>query len=152
MVSVMTEARLIRSNERVIETMIGLAGCSKLQRILIAGAQSVELMFELRRCGYVYAAGTANCGHPAGQYEVALVDWRQRTFRTLEKTLDWLMDFLSPTVVLVVWVDSQKPAANQELRSALESRGFVVEAVTVREDGTAFSARRYLQKPLSKAA
>jgi hypothetical protein len=152
MVVVMTDSRLIRGNERVIEPMIGLAGCAKQQRILVAGARSVELMFELRRCGYVYAAGTANCGHPAGQYDVALVDWRQRTFRTLEKTLDWLMDFLGPTAVLVVWVDAQKSAANEEPRSALESRGFVVEAVTVREDGTAVSARRYLQKPLSKAA
>ena len=148
----MTKSRLIRGNTLVIESMIGLAGCSKLQRILIASAQSVELMLELRRCGYVYAAGTANCGHPAGQYDVALVDWRQRTFRTLKKTLDWLTDFLSPTAVLAVWVDPQKPAANQEIRSALERRGFVVEAETVREDGTAFSARRYLQKPLSKAA
>ena len=148
----MTKSRLIRANERVIESMIGLAGCSTLQRILIAGAQSVELMLELRRCGYVYAAATANCERPAGQYDVALVDWRQRTFRTLERTLDWLMDFLGPTAVLVVWVDSQKPAACQELRTALESRGFVVEAVTVREDGIAFSARRYLQKPLSNAA
>jgi len=152
MASVMTQSRLIRANERVIETMIGLAGCSKQKPILIAGARSVELMLELRRCGYIHTAGTANCGRPAGQYDVALVDWRQRTFRTLEKTLDWLMNFLSPTAVLVVWVDSQKPAANQELRGALESRGFVVEAIQAREDGVAFSARRYLQKPLSKAA
>ena len=152
MVSAMTESRLIRGNERVIESMIGLAGCSRLQRILIAGARSVELMFELRRSGYVNAAGTANCGRPASQYDVALVDWRQRTFRTLQTTLDWLVDFLSPTAVLVVWVDPQKPTANEEVRSALERRGFVVEGITVREDGTAFSARRYQEKPLSNAA
>ena len=85
-------------------------------------------MFELHRYGYVRAAGTANCGHPAGQYDVALVDWRQRTFKALEKTLDWLMGFRSPAGVLVVWVDPQKPAANQDLCSALERRGFVVEA------------------------
>ena len=48
--------------------------------------------------------------------------------------------------------NSQKPAANQELRYALERRGFVVDAVTVREDGTAISARRYQQEPFSKAA
>jgi hypothetical protein len=152
MVSVMTQSRLIRANERIIESMIALAGCSKLQRIIVAGSRSVELMFELHRCGYVRASGTANCGHAAGQYDVALVDWRQRTFTTLERTLDWLVDFLSPTGVLVVWVDSQKPAANQDLRSTLERRGFVVEAVTVREDGSAFSARRYQRNPISEAA
>ena len=109
-------------------------------------------MFELHRCGYVRASGTANCGQPAGQYDVALVDWRQRTIKALDRTLDWLMDFLSPAGALVVWVDSQKPAANQELRSALERRGFVVEAVSVREDGSAISARRYQRSPISKAA
>jgi hypothetical protein len=40
-------------------------------------------MLELQRRGYVRAAATANCGHPAGQYDVALVDWRRRTFKTL---------------------------------------------------------------------
>lgn len=152
MVSVMTESRLVRGNERIIDWMIGLSGCSKLHRILVAGARSVELMFELRRYGYIHAAGAANCGRPAGQYDVALVDWRQRTLRTLERTLDWLVDFLCPKAVLVLWVDAQKPAVIQELRSTLERRGFVVEAVTVREDGATFSARRYQQNPLSKAA
>lgn len=109
-------------------------------------------MFVLHRSGYVRASGAVNCGHPAGQYDVAFVDWRQRTFRTLEKTLDWLVGFLSPTGVLVVWVDSQKPAANQDLCSALERRGFVVESVTAHADGSAFSARRYQRNPISKAA
>src|SRR5262249_2607712 len=125
-VSVMTQSRLVRGNERVIESMIALAACSKLQRIIVAGSKSVELMFKLHRHGYVRASGTANCGHPAGQYDVALVDWRQRTLNALDKTLDWLMDFLRPAGVLVVWVDSQKPAANLDVRAALESRGFVV--------------------------
>jgi hypothetical protein len=152
MVSVMTQSRLVRGNERIIQSMIALAGCSRLQRIVVAGSRSVELMFELHRYGYVRASATANCGHPAGQYDVALADWRQRTFKALDRTLDWLMDFLSPAGVLVVWVDSQKPAANQDLRSTLERRGFVVDAVTVHEDGSAISARRYQRNPISKVA
>lgn len=109
-------------------------------------------MFELHRYGYARAAATANCGQPAGQYDVALVDWRRRTFKALERTLDWLVDFLCPTGVLVVWVDPQKTAANQVLRSALERRGFVVEAETARADGYAISARRCQINPMSKAA
>jgi len=109
-------------------------------------------MLELHRSGYLHARASANCGHPAGQYDVALVDWRQRTFKALERTLDWLVGFLDPAGVLVVWVDPQKPAARQDLRLALERRGFVVEAGTDRDDGSAVSARRYQMKPLSKAA
>jgi len=149
---VMTQSNPIRGVERIIEPMIALARCAKLQRIIVAGSRSVELMLELHRCGYVRAAAAANCGHPERQYGVALVDWRQRTFKALERTLDWLVDFLDPAGVLVVWVDPQKPAANQDLRAALERRGFVVEAMTVREDGSVISARRYQASPMSKAA
>jgi len=132
--------------------MIALAGFSTSQRIVVAGARSVELMLALHRSGYVRTSAAANCGHPARQYDVALVDWRQRTFIALERTLDWLGDFLAPAGVLVIWVDPQKPAAYQHLHSALERRGFVVEAATVRDDGSAISARRYQTSPMSKAA
>ena len=38
--------------------------------------------------------------------------------------MDWLMNFLSPRAVLVVWVDAQKPAANDSLRASVTKRGF----------------------------
>jgi len=136
--------------DRILEPMIALARCSNLHRIVVAGANSVELMFDLHRRGYARAAGTAYCGRPAGQYDVALVDWRRRTLKELETTLDWLVDYVCAVGVLVVWVDPQKPATIQTLRSALERRGFVVEAATVREDGCAVSARR--RDPIAKVA
>ena len=109
-------------------------------------------MLELHRRGYARAAATANCGHPAGQYDAVLVDWRRRTFKTLEVALDRLVKFLSPAGVLVVWVDPQKAAANETLRLSLERRGFVIEAGTVHECGCAVSARRREVNPLRKAA
>lgn len=148
----MTPSKTIRKGDRIIDPMIDLARCSKLQRIIVAGSRSIDLMFDLHRRGYARASATANCGHPAGQYDVALVDWRQRTFKALETTLDWLVEFLGPAAVVVVWVDARKPAVQQDLHSALERRGFVVEAGTVREDGSAVSARRYQANPISKAA
>jgi hypothetical protein len=152
MVTVMTRSRRTLAGERIIQPMIDLAGCSKLQPIMVVGAKSVEIMLELSRRGYVRVASAANCGHRDGQFDVALVDWRQRTFRALETTLDWLADFLSPAGVLVIWLDSHKPAAAQDVRSALERRGFVVEAGTMREDGCAVSAHRSQMHPISKAA
>ena len=132
--------------------MIALACCSKQHRIVVAGSKSVEVMLELHRRGYVHAAATANCGRPAGQYDVALVDWRRRTFKILEIALDWLVEFLSPAVVLVVWFDPQKSTANQTLRLSLERRGFVIEGGTVNECGCAVSARRREMNPVRKAA
>src|SRR5450631_3951346 len=133
----MTTSHATSAGDRIIEPMIALAGCSKQQRIVVAGSKGVELMLELQRRGYVRTAATANCGHPADRYDVALVDWRRRTFKSLEVALDWLVDFLSPAGVLVVWVDSQKATANDALRLLLERRGFVIEAGTVHECGCA---------------
>jgi hypothetical protein len=69
----MTLSRVPSAGDRIIEPMIALAGCSKQHRIVVAGSKGVELMLELHRRGYARAAATANCGHPAGQYDVALV-------------------------------------------------------------------------------
>jgi hypothetical protein len=142
----------VATGDRIIEPMIALADCSTQQRIIVAGSKSMELMLELHRRGYLRAAATGNCGRSAGQYDVALVDWRRRTLRELETTLDWLMNFLSDRAVLVVWVDAQKPAANQTLRVSLEKRGFVIGQDLVHECGCALSARRSQAHPLQKAA
>ena len=148
----MTVAHLPNGGDRVVEPMIELARCTPLHRIIVAGVKSIELVFELQRRGFMRTAATANCGRPSRQYDVALVDWRRRTFRDLEKTLAWLRDFLAPTGILVVWVDPQKSAVIEGLRTALMRRGFVVESGTVHEDGYAVSARRSETRPISNAA
>jgi hypothetical protein len=142
----------VATGDRIIDPMIALAGCSTQHRIVVAGSKSMELMLELHRRGFLRAAATGNCGRPAGQYDVALVDWRRRTLNALEPTLNWLVNFLSRSGVLVVWVDAQKPAANQSLREAIEKRGFIVEQGTVHECGCALAARRQQTYPLQKAA
>jgi hypothetical protein len=110
---------LVATSDRIIDPMIALAGGSTQHRIVVAGSKSVELMLELHRRGYHRAVATGNWGRPAGQYDVAPVDWRRRTVHALETTMDWLVNFLSPSCVLVVWVDAQKPAANQPMPSRL---------------------------------
>jgi hypothetical protein len=148
----MTRSHLAPTCDRIIEPMIALARCSNPQRILVAGSKSVELASELNRRGFVRVASTANCGLRAEQYDVALVDWRRRPLRTLESTLDWLVDFLTPEGLLVIWIDPQKPAVRQGLCSRLERRGFVIEDSAVHEHGSAVSARRREVRPIRKAA
>jgi acetolactate synthase regulatory subunit len=148
----MVHSDLIPADAGIIQPMIELARSSKPQRIIIAGSKGGELRSELHRRGFVRVATTASCGLPAGQYDVALVDWRQRSVKALETTLDWLMDFLSPAGVLVVWIDPQEPADNRKLRAAIEKHGLVVEACTVREHGSAIAAQRREMKPLAKVA
>jgi hypothetical protein len=142
----------IATGDRIVDPMIALAGCSTRQRIVVVGSKSMELMLELHRRGYSLAAAAGNCGRPTGQYDVAFVDWRRRTLRSLEPTMDWLMNFLTPRAVLVVWVDAQKPAANESLRASVAKRGFVIVRGAVHECGSALVARRSQDYPVQKAA
>jgi hypothetical protein len=148
--AIMSQSHLPPAGERILEPMIELARCSTYHRIIVAGAKSAALMFELHRRGYVRVATTANCGLPFGQYDVALVDWRERSLKALDTTLDWMVDFLSPAGALVVWIDPQEPAGHRKLRSLLEKHGLAVEAGMVREHGCAVSAQRAGIKPISR--
>jgi hypothetical protein len=148
----MAQSRRAVAGDRIIEPMLDLAGCSNLHRIIVAGANGAALMFELHRRGYVRVATTANCGLPAGQYDVALVDWRERSIKALDTTLGWLLDFLTPAGGLAVWLDPQEPAANRKLRAMLEKHGLIIEAGTVREHGSAVLARHSDMKAMPKVA
>jgi hypothetical protein len=101
----MIRSHPVSRGDRILEPMIALARCSKQERIVVAGSKSIELTSELNRRGFIHVESTANCGRAAGQYDVALVDWRRRTFQALDTTLDWLVDFLKPGGLLVVWID-----------------------------------------------
>jgi hypothetical protein len=67
-------------------------------------------------------ASVAKCGHPAKHYHLALVDWRRRTFRRLEATLNWLVDFLCEEGVLIVLTNPQKAHTRANIDAALEKR------------------------------
>src|SRR5262249_50747531 len=92
--AVMVHARLPPAGERIIEPMLDLAHCSKLNGIIVTGANSTELMSELQRRGYVRVATTANCGVAAGQYDVALIDWRRQSIQNPDTTPPWRGGFL----------------------------------------------------------
>ena len=106
----------------------------------------------LHRRGYLQAAAAGNCGVPASQYEVALVDWRWRTLNALDTTMDWLDNFLSPRAVLAIWVDAQKSAAKDNLRAAVSRHAFVVLQGAEHPCGSMLLARRSQAHPLQKAA
>jgi len=148
----MSPIRITAAGERLIEPIIALAHCSKRARIIVTGANSAEAVIDLHRLGYARATTTSKCGVPAGQYDVALLDGRQRSIKAVETTLDWMADYLSPSGVLIVWLDAQQPAAGRPLRSVLESHGFRIEAGTVQERDSAVAARRCDKRFISKVA
>jgi hypothetical protein len=88
---------------------------------------------------YVYVATTASSAVGVGEYNVALMDWRERSIKTLGSTLHWLLRSLDQDGVVVVWVDSSDPFAGT-IQSVLRKCGLTVEAGAVRDNGTVVSA------------
>jgi len=127
-------------SDKIIGTMIELARCSRDHRIILAGSKESGRIFELRDRGYPRVVTTATCKLSRGRYDVAFVEWRQHSIKALETTLDWLVHFLSPTGVLVVWADVAR--GHRELRSAIERVGLRVETGALCENGFVISARR----------
>jgi hypothetical protein len=143
-----------QTDESVVDGMIELARCSRQHRILLAGARTPALMMALYRRGYSRLETLASCGAPRSQYDVALVDWRGRSVRALAATLDWLVHFLAPSAVLVVWIDSyeyEHPGAAR-LQSVLAKSGFQVEVGTRSPAGCGVAACRRDLAPKAAAA
>jgi hypothetical protein len=136
------DASKTTSHARIVETMVELARCSKQHRIIVSGSQGAHRLFELHRRGYNRAVTTATCGVPRGQYDVAFVDCQPHSIKALETTLEWLVHFLAPASVVVIWVDPRSHPGHRKLESILHRLGFRVEAGTRCEDGLAISARR----------
>jgi hypothetical protein len=132
--------RTPNGSDRITGTMIELAQCSAEQRIILAGSNEPDRSFELHSLGFYRVVTTATCKLSRRQYDVAFVEWRQHSIKALETTLDWLVHFLSPMGVLVIWIDVAPE--RRKLRSAIEKLGFHVESGTRCENGFAVSARR----------
>jgi hypothetical protein len=128
-----------------IDSIIELAGCSDHDRILLAGASDPDPLSGWRRRGYHRVATMAASRLPRGQYDVAVVEWRQHSIRALETMLDWLVCFLSPRGVLVVWIGDASGAAStrRDLQAAIERLGFRVDGGKRCQGGFAVSACRF---------
>lgn len=142
--------RSLPANETVVDCVLDLARCSRQHRILIAGSGNAALMTGLHQRGYYRVETIASCGAPRGQYDVALIDWRGRSVRALAATLDWLVHFLAPSAVLVVWIDAHERAGGGRLQSVLERSGFQIEVGTRSPAGCGVAACR--RDPAPKAA
>ena len=148
----MTQSSSIPSDERIVDAMIQLALVAKLHRMIVAGANSAEILVELHRRGYLRVTTTKICREPCRQFDVALVAWREKSIKTLEATLDRFVHYLSAAGVLVVWIGPHERMPDQALRLAFGRLGFRIESGISCENGIAIAARRLDSVPAAKAA
>jgi hypothetical protein len=142
----------IPSDGRIVKALVELARAAKSHRIIVAGSNCSEVFLELRQLGYSRVATTKTCRIPCTQHDVALLAWREHSIKALATTLDWLVHFLNPGGVLVVWLKPHERMPNRKLRAAMEGLGFRIEAGARCENGVAISARRLESTPAAKAA
>jgi hypothetical protein len=90
----------------------------------------------------------ALCDVPCGQFDVALVAWRERSVEALGITINGLAPFVSTAGFLVLWVAARDQI--QSLRLALHRLGFRIEARTECELGVILCTRR--AEPLAAVA
>jgi hypothetical protein len=140
----------IPSDERIVKGLVELARAAKSHRIIVAGSNSSKVFLELHQLGYLRVATTKTCRIPCIQYDVALLAWREHSIKALATTLDWLVHFLSPEGVLVVWLKPHERMPSRKLRAALQGMGFRIEAGAKCESGVTISARR--SAPAANAA
>jgi hypothetical protein len=150
----MTNPMPAGTTDRKIDSIIELGRCADHQRILLAGASDPDPVSKWRSRGYHRVATMAASRLPRGQYDVAVVEWRQHSIRALETTLDWLVHFLSPRGVLVIWIDGAPgtASARRHLRSLIERLGFRVETGKRCQNGFAVSASRLTMDKRAMAA
>ena len=134
------KSRVIPSAERIVDGLIQLTFATKLHRIIVGGPKCVESLLELHRRGYLRATTAALCDVPCGQFDVALLAWREHSLEAFETTLTGLAHFLSGAGLLVVFVTARD--RTQSLGSALKRLGFRIEARMVCETGVTLCARR----------
>jgi hypothetical protein len=148
----MTHSNSIPSDERIVDAMIQLARPAKLHRMIVAGSNSPEIFLELHRRGHLRVTTARLCDVPCGQFDVALVAWREHSTKALETTLAHLVPFLSGAGVLAVWAGPHERMANRTLRLAVEKLAFRIESATCCENGVAICARRLESSPVAKVA
>jgi hypothetical protein len=137
---------------RIVSGLVELARAKKTNRLLVTGDATAEMLAELHWRGFASVFSTKTCGLPRGQFDLALIAWRDHSIKALEATLEWLVHFLSPTGVLVIWVRSVELGAQQKLKMALDRLGFRIESGSQVENGIAVCARRLEIVRAAKAA
>jgi hypothetical protein len=133
-------------SDRIIDTMVEVAGISRMHRVIVTGSDSLNVYLGMLRRGFYRVANTAICRTPCGQHDIAIVAG-QHSDAALATMLTRVMPFLTTAAVIVVWCqDRGSGAAAQRL---LERVGFRIELGTRCEHGFVLAARR--REPLHLA-
>jgi hypothetical protein len=130
----------VAQRKQIVDTMVDLTRLSTLHRVIVTGANSMELYLALRRRGFIRAATITICRAPKGQHSVGLIIGQ--TLRAVEAALAQISQYLSASATIAVLVDSREGGFCLKIRTRLEQMGFRIEAGVRCQQGLVLSAYR----------
>ncbi len=139
------------NREQVVDIMIELTRLSSQHRAIVAGGDSMELYFALRRRGFIRVTSTATCRIPRGQHAVGLITG-QNSLQAIEAALTQISQFLSTSAAIAVLFDSRESGFCLKIRTKLEQMGFRIEAGVRCQHGLVLSAYRQSFSHMESAA
>ena len=133
--------------DQILDTMISLTRLASLQRVIVAGDDSMALYLALRRLGFLRATTPTICRIPKAQHGVGLVISRNAG---AEAILDQLSPFLATNAAIALLVGSRDN--NFKIRTKLQNLGFRIEAGVRCTSGLVLSACRQGYGQMERAA
>lgn len=132
---------------QILDTMISLTRLAPLQRVIVAGQDSMALYLALKRLGFVRATTPAICRMPKAQHAVGLVASRSAG---AEAILDQLSPFLATNASVALLIGSHDNSL--KIRTKLQNLGFRIEAGVRCTSGLVLSAWREGYGQMERAA
>jgi hypothetical protein len=133
--------------DQILDTMISLTRLASLQRVIVAGDDSMALYLALRRLGFPRATTPAICRIPKAQHAVGLVASR---IAGAESLLDQLSPFLATNAAIALLIGARDNSF--KIRTKLQNLGFRIEAGVRCTSGLVLSACREGYGQMERAA
>jgi hypothetical protein len=127
--------------DEMVDTMINLAHLSKSHRIVVAGADSIELYLALRRRGFAFGALASACRGPSGQHSAGLITG-DRCYQAIEASINQISKRLYAAASITISIESQESGLGGKVRAKLQQLGFRIEAGARCHQGFVLAAHR----------
>jgi hypothetical protein len=137
----MSRQPFISPRDEIVDTMINLTHLSKSHRIVVAGADSVELYLALRRRGFTHGALASSCRGPFGQHSVGLIAG-DRSYQAIEAAIQQISKHLCAAASITLSIESQENGLSAKVRTKLQQLGFRIEAGARCHQGFVLAAHR----------
>jgi hypothetical protein len=133
------KARLPR--DEIVDTMIDLARLGKMQRIVLAGNDSMEIYVALRQRGFAFSVLASACRTASGQHAAGLIAGCE-SYSAIESALVQVSSFLNSAANIAIAIQSRENGLISKVRTKLQQLGFRIEAGARCREGFVLAAHR----------